>query len=303
MRDKGEGMFFQRTIQKRIELSGIGIHTGKNVSMALCSAPPNTGIWFVRVDLEGRPAIPVRVDAVQSSVMATTVGIEGASVSTVEHFLSAVVALHVDNLFIEIDGPEVPILDGSAHLFMEALLSSGIIEQGWPKRYIYIDQRVYYGDGDKYAYATPYNGLRITCTIDFPHPQIGKQTLDVEISQSSFETSLARARTFGFLSDLKSLHSRGLAKGGTLENTICLDDKGVMNPEGLRFADEFVRHKVLDVLGDLAGLGQPLMGHIVLYKSGHQVMNCLIRKILDSPANYRHVELGESLSNTESYCV
>ena len=290
-------MLFQRTIQKRIEISGIGIHTGQMVSMVLCSAPVNTGIWFIRTDLKGRPVIPVKVECVRSSTMATTMGIDEASVSTVEHLLSALMAFHVDNLFIEINGPEVPILDGSAHCFLVALLSAGIIEQGQPKKHIYINQRVYYGDGNKYAYAMPYNGLRVTCTIDFPHPQIGKQTLDLEINESTFAAELARARTFGFLSDLESLHRRGLAKGGNLENTVCLDDKGVMNPEGLRFPDEFVRHKMLDVLGDLAALGQPLMGHIVLYKSGHQVMNHLIRKILDSPANYRHLELGESLSD------
>lgn len=288
-------MFLQRTIRKRVEVKGIGLHTGKPATLTFCPAPENTGVFFVRSDLPGRPALAARADHVKATQLATTVGGEAFSVSTVEHCLSTLSAFRIDNLFIELDGPEIPIGDGSAKIFFDAILSAGIVEQEQPRKYAYINQTIYYGDSEKYAYVTPYNGLRITCTIDFPHPRIGKQVMDVDINESSFTREIASARTFGFLHDVEILRSKGLALGGSMDNAIVLDPEEILNPEGLRFPDEFVRHKVLDALGDLVTLGMPLMGHVVLYKAGHDLMNRLVKKIIESTDSYRLIELGSDL--------
>lgn len=285
-------MFLQKTIRKRVDVDGIGLHTGQPAKLTFCPAPANTGVYFVRTDLPGRPALKVAVENVSATNYATTLGGSEFSVSTVEHCLSALAAFRVDNLFIELDGPEIPIGDGSAKPFMEALLTAGMIEQDEPRNYAYIQQTIYYGDDEKYAYITPYNGLRISYTIEFAHAQIGKQVLDIDINEESFIREIAAARTFGFMKDVEALRSRGLALGGSMDNAIVLDQNQILNPEGLRFSNEFVRHKVLDALGDLVTLGMPLIGHLVLYKAGHDLMNKLVRKILSSPESYRPLELG-----------
>lgn len=288
-------MFLQRTLRKRAQVQGIGLHTGAPANLTFCPAPANTGIYFVRKDLPGSPAISTRAEFVKATSMATTLGGEAFSVSTVEHCLSTLAALRIDNLFIELDGPEIPIGDGSAKPFLDAILNAGISEQDQPRKYAYITQGIYYGDDEKHAYVVPYNGLRITCTIEFPHPQIGRQTMDIDINEHSFAREVARARTFGFLKDVEAMRARGLARGGSLDNAVVLDNDSILNPEGLRFANEFVRHKVLDALGDLVTLGMPLMGHVVLHKAGHDVMNRLVRKIAESTDSYRHIELGADL--------
>ncbi len=288
-------MFLQRTIRKRVEVRGIGLHTGKPALLTFCPAPEGTGIYFVRRDLPGSPAISTQAKYVQATTMATTLGGRAFSVSTVEHCLSALAAFRIDNLFIELSGTEIPIGDGSASIFLDALLESGVVEQQQPRKYAYINQAIYYGNDEKHAYVVPYNGLRVTCTIEFPHPKIGRQTLDLDINEHSFAREIARARTFGFLKDVEAMRERGLALGGSLENAVVLDSHDILNPEGLRFPDEFVRHKILDALGDLVTLGMPLMGHLVLYKAGHDVMNRLVRTIIESPDHYRHIELGADL--------
>lgn len=288
-------MFLQRTLRKRAEVKGIGLHTGAPSTLTFCPAPSNTGIYFVRKDLPGCPAISTRADFVQATTMATVLGGEAFSVSTVEHCLSALAALRIDNLFIELDGPEIPIGDGSAKVFLDAILAAGFVEQDQPRKYAYITQPIYYGDEDKHAYVVPYNGLRVSCTIDFPHPRIGRQTLDLDINEHSFSRELSRARTFGFLKDVEALRAKGLARGGSLDNAVVLDATDILNPEGLRWPNEFVRHKVLDALGDLVTLGMPLMGHVVLHRAGHDVMNRLVRKIIESSDSYRHIELGADL--------
>lgn len=285
-------MFLQRTIRKRATVKGIGLHTGKTAHLTFCPAPENTGIYFVRRDLEGCPTLSTRADFVQATTLATTLGGNVFSVSTVEHCLSTLAALRIDNLYIELDGPEIPIGDGSAKVFLDAILDVGVVEQGQPRKYAYVTEPIYTGDDQKYASVSPYNGFRITCTIDFPHPKIGLQTRDIEITEDSFCREIASARTFGFLRDVEMMRSKGLALGGSLDNAIVFDDTGVMNPAGLRFSDELVRHKILDALGDLVTLGMPLMGHLTLYRAGHDVMNRLVRKILASPQSYRHIELG-----------
>ena len=288
-------MFLQRTIRKKVQVNGIGLHTGKEASLTFCPAPEDTGIYFVRKDLPGCPALSTRAELVSATTMATTLGGVDFSVATVEHCLSTLSALRIDNLFIELSGPEIPIVDGSAKEFLDAILSVGVVEQEQPRKYAYITQPIYYGTEDKHAYVVPYNGLRITCTIEFPHPAIGRQTFDIDVNEHSFSREIARARTFGFMKDVEMLRSKGLALGGSLDNAVVMDHHEVLNPEGLRFKDEFVRHKVLDALGDLVTLGMPLMGHLVLYKAGHDIMNRLVRRILESPESYRHIELGADI--------
>ena len=288
-------MFLQRTIRKKIQVDGIGLHTGAPATLVFRPAPVNSGIHVVRTDLPGQPSVPVKSENVRATQLATTVGGPAFSVSTVEHCLSSLAAFRIDNLIIELSGPEIPIGDGSAYVFMEALLAAGFADQEEPRQYAYITQPIFYGDNEKHAYVAPYNGLRLTCTIDFPHPAIGRQSMDLDINETSFARELANARTFGFLKDVEAMRAKGLARGGSLDNAIVLDQDSVMNPSGLRFANEFVRHKMLDALGDVVTLGMPLMGHIVLYKAGHDVMNRLVKKILESPDSYRRVELGSEM--------
>ena len=293
-------MFLQRTIRKKITVEGIGIHTGAPTTLTFCPAPPGTGIYFVRSDMEGKPAIAAHASHVRATSFATTLGGPEFSVSTVEHCLSALAAFRIDNLFIELSGPEIPIGDGSARVFVEALLEAGMIEQDQPRKYAYITQPIHFGSEEKHAYVVPYNGLRITCTIDFPHPKIGKQKIDIDVNEHSFVQDIGKARTFGFLKDAEAMKAKGLAKGGSLDNAIILDHQEVLNPDGLRYGDEFVRHKVLDALGDLITLGMPLMGHLVLYKSGHDVLNRLVLKIIESTDSYRYIELGSDLPEVDA---
>ncbi len=294
-------MFLQRTIRKRVSVTGIGLHTGEQASLTFRPAPPNSGIHVVRSDLPGSPSISVQAEHVGATTMATTLRGSAFSVSTVEHCFSSLAAFRIDNLIIELSGPEIPIGDGSARVFMEALLAAGLVDQDEPRRYAYITQPIFYGDGEKHAYVVPYNGLRVTCTIDFSHPSIGRQSYDLDINETTFARELASARTFGFLKDVEAMRAKGLARGGSLENAVVLDQESIMNPEGLRFRDEFVRHKMLDALGDLVTLGMPLMGHVVLYKAGHDVMNKLVRKVLESKDSYRRLELGTEMPSVPDF--
>lgn len=289
-------MFLQKTIRKKTEVHGIGIHSGNPCTLTFRPAPADSGVYFIRTDLPGAPSLKVSAKNVQATSHQTTIGGEIFSVATIEHCVSALSALRIDNIFIELDGPEIPICDGSAGEFLRALLAVGIVEQDQPRKYCYITEPIYFSEGEKHAYVTPYHGLRVTVTIDFTHPKIGKQTVDLDVNEQSFGRDIASARTFGFLKDVEALRARGLAKGGSLENCVVLDEAEVVNVEGLRWADEFVRHKALDALGDLVTLEMPLMGHVVLYKAGHDIMNKLVRKIWDSPTSYRHVELGADIS-------
>ncbi len=289
-------MFFQKTIRKTIKVEGVGIHSGEKTSLRFKPAPANTGVYFVRADLPGRPFLKVSATNVQAVNYQTSIGGDKFQVSTIEHCVSALSALRIDNIYIELDGPEIPICDGSAQYFLKALLQGELIELDEPRKYCYITEPVSYTEGDKSAYVLPYHGLRLTVEIDFPHPAIGRQKLDVEVNEQTFMRDIANARTFGFLKDVEALKKAGLARGGSLENCIVLDDSKILNPEGLRFPDEFVRHKALDALGDLVTLEMPLMGHVVLNKAGHDIMNKLIKKIVANPASYRFVEMGADIS-------
>lgn len=289
-------MFFQKTIRSRSKVTGVGLHTGKPCSLTFAPAPPGTGVHFVKADHPEKPAIHVYATNVSATGYATTLGNSQFSVSTVEHCLSAISALRIDNLVIELEGPEIPIGDGSAEPFLQAIHRVGLAEQDQPRKYCLVTEPIYYSEGEKQAYIVPYHGLRLSVTIDFPHPSIGRQKIDLDINDQSFTREIAKARTFGFMKDVEALQKRGLALGGSLENAIVLSDDGILNPEGLRLPEEFVRHKALDALGDLVTLGMPLMGHVVLHKAGHDIMNKLVRKVIESRQSYRYVELGSDLS-------
>lgn len=290
-------MLHQKTIRSRVVVQGTGLHSGAPCSLAFIPAPPNVGVHFVRADLPGRPSLAVDAKNVVATGYATTLGNEHFQVATVEHCLSALSALRLDNLFIELEGPEIPIVDGSSAPYLEAIQSVGLIEQDALRQYCYITRAIHIGDGDKQATVTPYHGLRLTVNIEFSHPSIGSQRMDLDINEVSFTREIASARTFGFVQELEILHKQGLAQGAGLHNAIGLTPTGILNPEGLRWKDEFVRHKTLDALGDLVTLGMPLMGHLILHKAGHDLMNKLVRKIQDSPDCYRRVQLGEEVAS------
>lgn len=289
-------MFFQKTIRKTVEVEGVGIHSGEKTVLRFKPAPANTGVYFIRADLPNKPFLKVSAKNVQAVSYQTSIGGPDFSVSTIEHCVSALSALRIDNIYIELDGPEIPICDGSAQYFMKALLSAELIELDEPRKYCYVTEPISYVEGEKSAYVLPYHGLRLTLKIDFSHPAIGEQALDMEVNEQTFVRDIASARTFGFLKDVEAMKSAGLAKGGSLDNCIVLDETKVVNPEGLRFKDEFVRHKALDALGDLVTLEMPLMGHVVLNRAGHDIMNKLIKKIVSSPNSYRFVEMGADVT-------
>ena len=293
-------MVYQKTIQKTVVLEGIGLHTGKPATIAFKPAPENSGIFFIRKDIPGLPALKALSRNVRATQMATVLGSDIFAISTVEHCMSAIGALGIDNLYIELSGPEIPIGDGSADGFFKALQGAGILEQGALRKYLYVTQPIYFSQGDKYAYVLPHNSLRISCTIEFAHRKIGKQKIEMEVNAHTFARELSTARTFGFLKDVEAMKAKGLALGGSLDNAVVLDDRDVLNPEGLRFADEFVRHKAMDALGDLLMIGEPLIGHVVLHKAGHDVMHGFVEKIMSSQESFRYIELASPMSYSES---
>jgi UDP-3-O-[3-hydroxymyristoyl] N-acetylglucosamine deacetylase len=281
--------FEQRTLKRAVVVEGVGLHSGARAQLRLTPAPANHGLVFVRTDLPGLPQIPVRSELVTDTSLATTLGHAGAKVATVEHLLAALSGLGIDNLRMEIDGPEIPIMDGSAAPFAQRISEAGIRLQGEPKRFLVIKKTVSVTDGDKIATFSPARRFRIACTIDFKHPLISDQQYTLEFSDHSFIREVARARTFGFLRDVDKLRSMGLARGGSLENAVVVDDFSILNPEGLRFPDEFVRHKLLDALGDVALLGRPVIGALTVYKTGHALNQRLVAKVLSDPSNFEVV--------------
>jgi UDP-3-O-[3-hydroxymyristoyl] N-acetylglucosamine deacetylase len=275
-----DASFNQRTIQESVSTRGVGLHSGAQVTLTLRPAPADHGIVFRRVDVPGSPAIPATAAHVMDTSLATTVGKDGVRVATVEHLLAALSGLGIDNLRIELDGPEVPILDGSAGPFVYLVKSAGVRVLEAPKSFLIIKRSVVLREGDKEASLGPSNRLRIDCAIDFHHPLVPEQSLSLDFSGRSFSRELARARTFGFLRDVEQLKAAGLARGGSLENAIVVDEFSVLNPEGLRYPDEFVRHKALDALGDLALFGHPVIGHLRVSKSGHALHHRLVARVL-----------------------
>jgi len=275
-------MLRQRTLRNSIRATGIGLHSGSKVYMSLLPAGPDTGILFRRVDLEKPVEIPARAENVGATELASTLTKDGVRIATVEHLLSALAGLGIDNCVVELSAAEVPIMDGSAGPFVFLIQSAGIQEQAAPKRFIRIRQPVQVQDGDKFARFEPYEGFRVSFGIEFRHPvfKTSRQAATIDFSTTSFVKEVSRARTFGFMRDVEHMRSRNLALGGSLDNAVVLDEYRVLNNEGLRYEDEFVRHKILDAIGDLYLMGHSIIGAYTAYKSGHQLNNRLLRALI-----------------------
>jgi UDP-3-O-[3-hydroxymyristoyl] N-acetylglucosamine deacetylase len=275
-------MLKQRTLKNSIRATGVGLHTGKKVLMVLRPAPANHGIWFRRTDLDEPVDIPARAENVGETTLGTTIAVDGAKVSTIEHLLSALAGLGIDNAIIELSADEVPIMDGSAGPFVFLLQSAGIEEQNAPKKFVRIKKSVKVEDGEKWARFDPYDGFKVNFEIEFDHPVFKRrsQVASMEFSTTTFLREVSRARTFGFMRDLEYMRSRNLALGGNLDNAIVLDDYRILNEDGLRYEDEFVKHKILDAIRDLYLLGHSLIGEFSGYKSGHGLNNRLLRTVI-----------------------
>jgi UDP-3-O-[3-hydroxymyristoyl] N-acetylglucosamine deacetylase len=275
-------MIRQRTLKNVIKATGVGLHTGQKVYLSLRPAAPNTGIVFRRVDLPEPVDIVATPQNVGETILSTTLVKDNVKISTVEHLLSALAGLGIDNAYVDVSAPEVPIMDGSAGPFVFLIQSAGVEEQNAPKRFIRIKKPVRVQDGDKWASFEPYEGFKVSFTIDFDHPAFNEdtQSASIDFSSTSFVKEVSRARTFGFMRDIEALRKRRLALGGSMDNAIVVDNYRVLNEDGLRYADEFVKHKILDAIGDLYLLGHSLIGSFTGYKSGHGLNNQLLRELL-----------------------
>ena len=291
-------MIGQRTLNNTIRATGVGLHSGEIVYLTLKPAPADTGIVFRRVDLDPVVEIAALAENVGETTMSTTLLKDGVRVDTVEHLLSAMAGLGIDNAYVELSAPEVPIMDGSAGPFVFLIQSAGIKEQGVLKKFIRIKRQVKVVDGDKWASFEPFDGFKVTFTIEFDHPvfQDRTQKASVDFSSTSFVKEVSRARTFGFISDFELLRSNNLALGASMDNAIAVGDYRILNEDGLRYEDEFVKHKVLDAIGDLYLLGNSLIGEFTGYKSGHGLNNILLRELIAQPDSWE-VATFESLEN------
>jgi UDP-3-O-[3-hydroxymyristoyl] N-acetylglucosamine deacetylase len=278
-------MLKQRTLKSLIRASGVGLHTGQKVRMTLRPAPPDTGIVFRRIDLASPVDIAARADLVGETKLSSCLVRDNVKIYTVEHLMSALSGLGIDNVFVDLDAPELPIMDGSASPFALLLQQAGLEEQAAPKRFLRVKKSIEVRDGDKWARLEPYEGFKLSFSIEFRHPVIERstQSVTVDFAETSYLKEIARARTFGFMHEVEELKDSGLALGGGLDNAVVLDEFGVLNSEGLRFADEFIRHKLLDAIGDLYLLGRPLLGAFTAHKSGHALNNRLARAALAEP--------------------
>ncbi|HEY1773153.1 MAG TPA: UDP-3-O-acyl-N-acetylglucosamine deacetylase [Gammaproteobacteria bacterium] len=296
-------MLKQRTLKNSIRATGVGLHTGEKVYMTLRPAAPNTGIMFRRVDLD--PPAEVHADAlkVSETTLGTTITEGDVKVSTIEHLLSALAGLGIDNCHVDLSAPEVPIMDGSAGPFVFLLQSAGIEEQNAHKRFIRIKSPVEVRDGDKWARFEPFDGFKVSFQIDFEHPVFKKhtQTATVDFSTTSFVKEVSRARTFGFMRDIEMLRQKHLTLGASLDNAIALDDYRILNEDGLRYEDEFVKHKILDSIGDLYLLGHSLIGAFSAYKSGHGLNNALLRALLAKQECWEEVTYDDPAAAPISY--
>ena len=296
-------MLNQRTLKTTIRATGIGLHSGRKVFMTLRPAAPNTGIVFRRVDLAEPVDIAARAENVGDTMLGTTLVNGDVRVSTVEHLLSAFAGLGVDNAFVEVSAVEVPIMDGSAGPFVFLLQSAGIEEQTVPKRFVRIRKTIEVRDGDKWARFDPFNGFKVNFEIEFDHPIFRRHTqrASMDFSTTSFLKEVSRARTFGFMRDMETLRARNLALGGTLDNAIVLDDFKVLNEDGLRYEDEFVKHKILDAIGDLYLLGHSLIGEFSGFKSGHGLNNKLLRALIADESAWEEVTFRDLREAPISY--
>jgi UDP-3-O-[3-hydroxymyristoyl] N-acetylglucosamine deacetylase len=284
-------MIRQRTLKSSVRATGVGLHTGLKVAMVLRPAPIDTGIVFCRTDLPGNPAVRAHALNVSNTTMATVIEQDGARVSTVEHLMAAFAGLGIDNAYVDVSGEEVPIMDGSAGTFVFLLQSAGIEEQAAPKRYVRLLEAVELEQGDKKVRLEPFNGFKVTFSIEFSHPVFdpARSKVEIDFADVSFVREVSRARTFGFTQEVEMMRAKGLARGGSLDNAIVVDDFRVLNAEGLRMEDEFVMHKALDAVGDLYLLGHPLIGAFHGRKSGHALNNQLLRKLLATKSAWEEV--------------
>ena len=292
-------MLKQRTLQTITRAVGVGLHSGQRVELTLRPAPPDTGVVFRRVDLAQPVDIPVNALAVSDTRMASTISAQGAKVHTVEHLMSACAGLGLDNLYVDITAEEVPILDGSSASFVFLLQSAGIELQEAPKRFIRVLKpvQVQQGDGEniKWARLTPHHGYKLSFEIDFHHPAVDStgQCVEFDTETGNYVKDIARARTFGFTKDVEMMRANGLALGGGLDNAIVMDDYKVLNSEGLRYDDEFAKHKILDAMGDLFLLGRPMLAAYSAFRSGHALNNHLLRELLSQPDAYEMVSFED----------
>lgn len=280
----------QRTLARSIQCRGIGLHSGKSVTLTIKPAPVNHGIRFVRIDLPHRPVISAHFRNVIDTSLATTLGSEGVIVSTVEHLMAALTGLQIDNAMVEMDAYEAPIMDGSAGPFTCMLKEAGIKTQSGRRHIFVVKEPIEMTREDKKVGLYPSDTLRITCTIEFDHPLIRRQSYSISLSDGLFEKEICRARTFGFLHEVDYLKQNGFARGGSLDNAVVIDKDRILNAEGLRYEDEFVRHKVLDCLGDLSLLGMPFIGHVMAYKSGHSLNLALLKRFIEQKCCWETVQ-------------
>ena len=288
-------MLKQRTLKTKVSATGVGLHNGEKVTLTLLPAAIDTGIVFRRVDLPDTPEIQATPDAVSDTRMCSALERNGARVATVEHLMSALAGLGVDNIIVELDASEVPIMDGSSGPFIFLLQSAGIIEQEAPKKFIRIKKKVEVINQDKWATLEPYHGFKMDFTIDFAHPVFegSGNNVKIDFSDNSYIAEISRARTFGFVHEVEYLRANGLARGGGLDNAIVLDEFRILNTDGLRYEDEFAKHKVLDAIGDLYMLGHPLLGVFTAYKSGHGLNNQMIRALLADTTAWEYVTFDD----------
>lgn len=293
----------QRTLRHSITATGVSLHTGKKVYMTLKPAPVDSGIVFRRIDLDPVRELPARVGHVGDTTLSTSLIVGADRVSTVEHLMAALAGLGVDNAIIDLTAEEVPIMDGSAAPFVFLLQAAGVVEQDALKKFVRIKRKLTVEDGDKVASLLPFDGFKVSFTIDFDHPVFRDRTAHAELdfSSGSFEQEVSRARTFGFMHEIEYLRSRGLARGGSVDNAIVVDEYRILNQEGLRYEDEFVRHKVLDAVGDLYLLGHCIIGEFRAYKSGHALNNTLLRALLAQPDAWETVTFGGAAPGPISY--
>ena len=284
----------QRTLKKKVSCSGVGVHSGKKVNLTIKPAPANFGIKFVRTDLPASPEIPALFNMVVDTSLATVIGREGVIVSTIEHLMACLSGFSIDNALVELDNYEMPILDGSAAVYAKMIKEAGIQELSDPRYFFIVKKEIKLEENDKSVVAYPSSSPQLTCTIDFPHPLIQKQTLSIDLSSETFEKEISRARTFGFLHEIEYLKRYGLARGASLETGVAIDEEKILNEEGLRFADEFVRHKILDCIGDFSLLGMPILGHIVTNKSGHAFNHLFLQAFFENKDSWDTRSLADS---------
>lgn len=292
-------MMKQKTISSSISCSGIGVHSAEIIDINLKPAPANHGINFIRTDVEPRVEIPAVCENIRSSKNATTIGVNGTEISTVEHLMAAAAGMGIDNLEVEVSGPEVPIMDGSAGPFVEMIRNAGIKELDEPRSWIKITKPLRVKVNGGYSEIRPGATPSVFCSISYDHPLLRYQARKTKLYSNQFEDEIANARTFGFLDNLKQLWEQGLAKGGSLDNALLLNQDGVVNEDGLRWDDECVRHKILDLMGDLALIGKPIMGEITAHKTGHSMNHKLVTELMNNPDCYEVVEANQMVPTIE----